>query len=312
MVSIIIPCYNQAEFLPDTLANLQQQTMHNFECVVVDDGSTDDSAEIVRKTAAVDPRFRLIQKPNGGSATARNLGLQVARGEYVQFLDADDSLDKDKLAKQVEFMQRNQLDYSCTDWLYLFEDEKHHVTWQKHTSIKSRILFSLRFSLLTRWGIDFSFPPNAFLYRMDFLQRNGLRFSESIRYREDWDYLLNVSRCPGRFGQIQDYVGAFYRQNPHGKTSSASKMANGNFIYLDYKCQELPLGDFLLFSYRLSNELIMLLGRTAKFRDFSMLSNVRYLLGKGKSAILLCLALLFLPLALLHVFIRSVLEYSVD
>ena len=73
MVSIIIPCYNQAEFLPDTLANLQQQTMQDFECVVVDDGSTDNSAEIVRKTAAVDPRFRLVQKPNGGSATARKL-----------------------------------------------------------------------------------------------------------------------------------------------------------------------------------------------------------------------------------------------
>ena len=84
-VSIIIPCYNQAEFLLQALEALQKQTLKDFECIIVDDGSTDSSAQIADEFIKQDNRFRLIRKPNGGTATARNMGLRTATGNMYSF-----------------------------------------------------------------------------------------------------------------------------------------------------------------------------------------------------------------------------------
>ena len=78
--------------------------------------STDNSADIVQQFSNKDPRIKLVQKANGGTASARKLGLEHATGEYIQFLDADDSIDTDKLSIQVRFMQQHSLDVSYTDW----------------------------------------------------------------------------------------------------------------------------------------------------------------------------------------------------
>ena len=85
-VSVIIPCYNQALFLPKAIASLQAQTLEDWECIIVDDGSTDHTAEAASNLALQDGRIRLIQKINGGSASARDLGLQHAQCKYVQYL----------------------------------------------------------------------------------------------------------------------------------------------------------------------------------------------------------------------------------
>lgn len=289
---------------------IQSQTCTDFECIIVDDGSTDNSAEIVRSYAANDPRIRLVTKTNGGTATARNVGLKVASGDYVVFLDADDFLHSEALAKQLEHMKRRPLDVSLMEWSYFVERENHEIVYMKHTSIKSRIFVSLHVSMLTRWGIDFSYPPHAIMYCMEFLRSHGLSFSEKIRYREDWDFLLNVSAIRDvRVAKLSDFEGAYYRQNPKGKTSSGSKMSRGNFIYLQYKCRVVGLTDFLLLSYRLSSELILLLGRMVKFRDLSMLSHLGILFGHWRSVLMLLIGICFLPLAVLHVAVRSILEY---
>ncbi|MDY3820319.1 MAG: glycosyltransferase family 2 protein, partial [Bacteroidaceae bacterium] len=121
-VSIIIPCYNQAEFLLQALQGLQEQTLQDFECIIVDDGSTDQSAQIAEDFIKGDHRFRLIKKANGGTATARNAGLRAATGEYVQFLDADDELDSRKLELQAAMMDRDGLDMSYTDYRHFHMD----------------------------------------------------------------------------------------------------------------------------------------------------------------------------------------------
>ena len=100
-VSVIIPAYNQATFIPKAVASLQAQTLDSWECIVVDDGSTDNTAEIVTNIALREPRVRLLQKQNGGSASARDMGLKHAQGEFIQFLDADDTIASNKLEQQV-------------------------------------------------------------------------------------------------------------------------------------------------------------------------------------------------------------------
>lgn len=104
LVSIIIPCFNAARTVSDTLDCACQQTHSNLEILVIDDGSQDASAEIVM--AYPDPRVRLIRMPHRGACAARNTGLGQARGTYVQFLDANDLLGPEKIATQVEALQR--------------------------------------------------------------------------------------------------------------------------------------------------------------------------------------------------------------
>lgn len=89
-VSVIVPAYNAAEYLAECLQSIADQTMGDFEAIVVDDASTDSSPEIIRRFAADDSRFRLLSVSHGGVSRARNSGMNVARGEYICFVDADD------------------------------------------------------------------------------------------------------------------------------------------------------------------------------------------------------------------------------
>lgn len=106
-ISVIIPCYNYSAFIPDALKSLQQQAFTNWECRVVDDGSTDATAEVVKQWAALDHRIHYIYQQNGGQPAARNTGLQQARGEFVQFLDADDLLEPMKFVIQVSYLDKH-------------------------------------------------------------------------------------------------------------------------------------------------------------------------------------------------------------
>lgn len=95
LVSIIVPIYNCERFLETALESLRSQTYRNIEVILVDDGSIDGSARICREFAEKDPRFRVISKENGGVSSARNVGIEAAAGEFLQFLDADDWLQND-------------------------------------------------------------------------------------------------------------------------------------------------------------------------------------------------------------------------
>src|SRR5687768_12090324 len=101
-VSIVIPCYNQARYLPAALASVRRQGYQPIECLVVDDGSTDDTAALAASLGA-----RVISRPNGGVSAARNAGLAAARGELVVFLDADDELLPDAVAAEVAAFDAN-------------------------------------------------------------------------------------------------------------------------------------------------------------------------------------------------------------
>ena len=89
-VSVVIPCYNAAVSIAETLATISAQTIRDIEILVVDDGSKDDSCGIVERAAAADPRIRLIRQPNAGVSVARNTGISAARAAIIALMDADD------------------------------------------------------------------------------------------------------------------------------------------------------------------------------------------------------------------------------
>ncbi len=105
--SVVIPTYNRAAFLKIALESLERQTIPEFECLVIDDGSTDNTAETVRSLD--DPRFRYIVQPHQGAAAARNRGVKEARGRYICFLDSDDRFHSSKLETTLYYIKKYPL-----------------------------------------------------------------------------------------------------------------------------------------------------------------------------------------------------------
>lgn len=97
MISVIVPIYNTGKYLDKCLESIKNQIFTDFEAIMIDDGSTDDSAKICKEFEKNDARFKYYYKTNGGSSSARNLGLKKASGEYIAFIDSDDSIDNDYL-----------------------------------------------------------------------------------------------------------------------------------------------------------------------------------------------------------------------
>lgn len=118
LVSVVIPAFNCAAYLEETLGSVAGQTLGDFEVVVVDDGSTDGTKELLDRLA--EPRLRVVAQDRRGPAAARNRGIELARGRYIAFLDADDLWEPDKLELQVQFMEHApQVGLCFTDWTWL-------------------------------------------------------------------------------------------------------------------------------------------------------------------------------------------------
>ncbi|MGA7158722.1 MAG: glycosyltransferase family 2 protein [Acidobacteriaceae bacterium] len=123
LVSIITPVYNAARWLPETLATVRAQTFTDWEQILVDDGSTDNSLALVEAACEQDPRFRSLRTPqNEGPSAARNLALNAARGRFVAFLDADDLWHPDKLARAVEWMTTHNYGFIYHDYRHISYD----------------------------------------------------------------------------------------------------------------------------------------------------------------------------------------------
>ncbi len=114
LVSIITPCYNAGRFVAETIESVLGQTWTQWEMIVVDDGSSDASADIVARYADRDGRIRLFRQQNAGTACARNVAMRLARGRYIALLDADDVWEPEFLEKQLAFMKRNDAVCVCS------------------------------------------------------------------------------------------------------------------------------------------------------------------------------------------------------
>ncbi len=119
MVSIIIPCYNAAGLLSETLDNVLQQTYSDWECLLIDDGSTDNTKEVTEYYIGKDSRFSYYYQNNAGPSAARNTGIKKARGDFYQFIDSDDFIQKEKLKRQIEvFSEHPSCDLVYGDMKY--------------------------------------------------------------------------------------------------------------------------------------------------------------------------------------------------
>lgn len=123
LISIVVPVYNAEQFLKDTIKSVEEQTYSNWELIFVNDCSEDNSVQIIENAMKQNSKIKLIQlKNNSGAAIARNTGMKEAKGRYIAFIDADDTWNKEKLEKQIKFMQKNNCAFSFTSYEFANED----------------------------------------------------------------------------------------------------------------------------------------------------------------------------------------------
>lgn len=181
LVSIIIPCFNQADFLEEALNSVAQQTYQNWECIIVNDGSTDDTKKIALCWAKKDVRFVYLEKPNGGLSSARNLGLNVFKGGFVQFLDADDYLSKDKLELSLNTLnlsKKSVYDCAISNFKVFFQKTCKHKIQNLNPDF-----FNFE-SILYHWDELITIPIHCGFFKADFFKE--FRFQGHIRAKEDW------------------------------------------------------------------------------------------------------------------------------
>lgn len=190
LVTVIVPCFNCAHYLRKCIESLIDQAYTQWECIIVDDGSTDDTRAISAALAATDTRIRIIRQTNKGVSAARNAGLAAAEGEFIQFLDADDLLQSKKLAIHVDFLQEHPaVDVVSGDAAYVDESGRGSPREWNAGRVEGDGVAALPF-LIGENPLMIHSP----LVRSRIFEYTGM-FKENMRGNEDWEFWL---RCAFR------------------------------------------------------------------------------------------------------------------
>jgi glycosyltransferase involved in cell wall biosynthesis len=192
LVSVVMPVYNGARYLRQSLESALNQTYRPLEIVVVDDGSTDETPKIL---AEFGPRIRAIRQKNSGSAAARNAALQAAHGEIIGFLDADDLWLPEKLEVQVAYLRAHpDVELVATRWLTLTDGEPAASVARHSTNTKPEIDEQTSGWLYNELLIDCVVHTTTVLMRRSLVDEIGL-FDTELRRGQDYDYWLRASQA---------------------------------------------------------------------------------------------------------------------
>ena len=213
-VSVIVPVYNTASFLADCLDSVLTQTMPDIEVICIDDGSTDQSPTILRGYAERDPRVRVETIPNSGLSAARNLGVSLAAGSYVCFLDSDDMLDSETLQHLYAVASRDNLDVLHFGIVAFCEDESLSAACENYreyyrTKGEYRGTYSGP-ALMAEMQKNGDFKSSACiqLYRTSFLREHGITFYDGILHEDN----LYTFECALRAERVAFSPRVLYRR----------------------------------------------------------------------------------------------------
>jgi glycosyltransferase involved in cell wall biosynthesis len=202
-VSVVIPCFNAAATIGETIDSALAQSFHNLEVIVIDDGSTDRSAEIIR---GFGNRVRAEFGPNRGASAARNTGTSRAAGVYIQYLDADDLLISDAIEKRVAALEHSGAHVAYSDWqrFELGADGSRRLG-----EVVARRIEDIDEDPEIACATEFWAPPAALLYRRGIVDAIG-PWHPALPVIQDARFLFDAARCHARFVHVPG-VGAFYR-----------------------------------------------------------------------------------------------------
>lgn len=222
IVSIIITCFNQENYIVSSLKSVKNQTFENWECIIIDDGSTDKSANLIKDFISGDVRFKYVYQENKGVSLARNLGFEFSKGDFIQILDGDDTLLPNKLMEQLKCFDEDPGLYVCIcDHQHYFES-KNLLEHYKFESIEE---FPLE-QLIYKWQNGVAFPPHAALYRRLLWQVDEEFFPSDYKKRsEDWVFNILVA-LKGKKYKFLDKILCNYHMTRDSYTSDLFNSAS--------------------------------------------------------------------------------------
>lgn len=185
LISIIIPTYNRAHLIGETLNSILMQTYTNWECIIIDDGSTDDTADIIKKYTDKDARFQYHQRPLErikGPNSCRNYGFELSTGYFIKWFDSDDIMYPYLLEKQLDSLKKNEDMSVCQLEYFNFEENisnKYNIIYSKNL-IEDYLIGKISF---------FTFIPT---WKRSFLNKQKELFDETITNLDDWDFNLRM------------------------------------------------------------------------------------------------------------------------
>ena len=192
--SVIVPIYKIEKYLPECIESVQKQKYDDYELILVDDGSPDKCPEICDRYAENDEHIKVIHKKNGGLSAARNSGIEIAEGEYLIFLDGDDALSDDILAKlDSEFSKNRDADILIGNVLHWIDGEetiyfnnRQLIKYSKKHDIKELCEKYAERNAVLPWRAWQS------VYRTDFIRKNNFRYDPDIIGAEDCDFFFRI------------------------------------------------------------------------------------------------------------------------
>lgn len=212
LFSIIVPCFNHAVFLNDSIISLFAQTSSDWEAILVNDGSTDNTERVARELSKSDKRIKYIYQINQGLSVARNTGLKAAKGKYLLFLDADDWLESTCLLSYSEAIQaRPDVDIFRCSYAYWDKPKGRHF----HTHFP----FVGECSIFPQVLIQNIGPCHSILIRRSFADQLG-GFDPSLKSCEDWDFWIRAGKIGSKIYSIPEvlvayrYVASSMSRNP--------------------------------------------------------------------------------------------------
>ena len=195
LFSIIVPVYNSCDSLSRCIRHIVNQDFKNYELLLIDDGSTDDSGAICDEYALKCDRVNVFHKQNGGVSTARNLGLEKAHGKYIVFVDSDDVIDINFLSI-IQGYLNDDIDLIHYGWYYI--DGKHTL---KHDVCKVSTCLTLK--EVCRKNIFHGFVW-SYVFKNDIIKKNKLFFSKKLNYAEDWEFILRYYMYVNKMQVLKD------------------------------------------------------------------------------------------------------------
>ena len=260
LVSIILPVYNAQNHLARCVGSICAQTYRNIEIIILNDGSKDQSLPVCEEFRQKDPRILLVDKANSGVSDTRNLGLKLASGKYVEFVDSDDYLDPDFTERLVAAAEENEADFVIAPYkmvipagaskpeqvLYKIQDELGVMSVARPPEVREygflpagvydKDTFALR--LMDKPASYFYSVLWNKLYRRDILTGNDIQFVSEMRWAEDLVFNLRYIQYAERFVAI-DKPGYYYVQNPqsicHTQINAATIVQNKLQVFRYYK-----------------------------------------------------------------------------
>jgi Glycosyltransferases involved in cell wall biogenesis len=288
LVSILIPNYNKANYLRETLESLLAQTYTNWECIIVDDHSTDHSWEILEEYVSKDSRFRIYKRPldrkPGGNA-ARNYAFEVSKGEYVNWLDSDDVLDENNLKLKLEFLKINkEFDFSFSSIKKFEHNISNHqdIPYLKFDSISQNFAIE---SLKGGFWIQTGLP----LFRKKYLEKFNTLFIESLQRGQEAEFFVRVLLDTNNFKLIPNSI-LYWRCSQNSKTydfhNSETKYKelkdyySRKFSFLSFKKKKQLNDDVIYFFREVFSTKIIYMKFSPEFMDLIYLClRNRYLLS---------------------------------